>query len=220
MKKKITKITVIDYGVGNLLSVTRGIEKCGAEVNLTNSASEISQAERLILPGVGAFKDGMNGLKEKCLIEPIESFVKKGRPFLGICLGMQMILDKSEEFGIYDGLGFISGSVIPIPRTSKDGYPHKIPHIGWNNLEPCYKESDWQGTVLEKVKPGESVYFVHSFYAKPTKDEHVLAQCDYNGRSLSAVVFFENIYGCQFHPEKSGPVGLRILDSFCNSSMI
>lgn len=213
----MNKVTVIDYSVGNLFSVTSAIEKCGAKVNLTNCSSEISKAERLVLPGVGAFRDGMKGLKEKSLIDPIKTFIKTGRPFMGICLGMQMMLDRSEEFGIHQGLGLIPGKVISIPKTMSNELPHKIPHIGWSSLEPSDKESDWGGTILQKIKPKESVYFLHSFHAVTRDKKDTLSYCDYNGRKLSAVIFSENIYGCQFHPEKSGPVGLKIMDSFCNS---
>jgi glutamine amidotransferase len=218
--KNTNTVTVIDYGVGNIHSVVSAIKKCGAKVKLTNSPSEIAQADRLVLPGVGAFRDGMNGLKEKLLIDPIKVFIKRDRPFLGICLGMQMMLDISYEFGEHEGLGSIPGKVISIPKTTLDGDLHKIPHIGWNNLKPYNEESDWKGTIIQDIKPGESVYFLHSFQAKTIEKAHTLAYCDYNGRSLSALIFSENIYGCQFHPEKSGPVGLKIMNSFCNSNNI
>lgn len=209
-------IVIIDYGVGNLLSVTRAVDFCGASPILTSCSDKISNAERLILPGVGAFSDGMKGLSDKNLIEPIKDYVKKGRPFMGICLGMQMILDESHEFGINKGLGLISGHVSSIPKNSLNENKYKIPHMGWNSLEPGTERKSWQNTILQNTKKGENVYFVHSFYAIPEKKEHILATCSYAGKDLCAVINNENIYGCQFHPEKSGTVGISILDTFCN----
>ena len=125
-------VTVIDYGVGNLLSVSRALEHCGAQVDLADNPAQIARAHRLVLPGVGAFKDGMDGLRERALVEPIRQYASGGRPLLGICLGMQLLLDVSEEFGAHEGLGLIPGRVAAIPATTADGVPHKIPHIGWN----------------------------------------------------------------------------------------
>lgn len=207
------KVTVIDYGIGNLLSVSRAFEYWGAEVILAGSPEAIARADRLVLPGVGAFADGMAGLKNRCLVDPMKEYASKGRPFLGICLGMQMMLDTSEEFGNHQGLGLISGKVAHIPHTGVNGQPHKIPHIGWNQLIPGSGKG-WPGTVLSDIKPGSSVYFVHSFTSVPSRDEHRLADCLYNGRVISAVIKKDLLYGCQFHPEKSGEVGLKILKNF------
>ena len=133
---------------------------------------------------------------------------------MGICLGMQMMLEASEEFGMHEGLGLIPGNVVAIPPTATDGKPHKIPHIGWNDLLPPTPGTDWNETILAGVSPGTAVYFVHSFAAVPASPEHRLADCDYDGRIISAAVKFGNLYGCQFHPEKSGEAGLRILKNF------
>ncbi|WP_279384302.1 imidazole glycerol phosphate synthase subunit HisH [Geotalea toluenoxydans] len=130
----MSRVTVIDYGIGNLLSVARAFEHCGANVELTDDARKIADADYLVLPGVGAFADGMSGLVERGLIEPIKKFAAKERPFLGICLGMQMMLDQSEEYGANEGLGLIPGKVVAIPAVGVDGSPHKIPHIGWNEI--------------------------------------------------------------------------------------
>ena len=216
LDKSKKNVVIIDYGVGNLLSVMRGVEVCGANPILTNCPDKILNADRLILPGVGAFRDGMKGLTDKNLIEPIKDYVKKGRPFLGICLGMQMILDESHEFGIHKGLGLISGQVLSIPRKSANEKNYKIPHIGWNSIRPDNKSKDWRNTILQNTEKGESVYFVHSFYAVPKNEENTLASCKYAGKDLCAVINNENIYGCQFHPEKSGAVGIGILEFFCN----
>lgn len=213
-----TKITVIDYGIGNLLSVRQAFEYCGAEVILTDSPELIRNAAGLILPGVGAFENGMDGLRKRQLIQPIRDLVAKGRPLLGICLGMQMLLDTSEEFGDHAGLGLIHGKVVAIPTTKANGSPHKVPHIGWNALLGADPSLAWKGTILDGIEPRSCVYFVHSYTAQPARPEHRLADCDYNGRLISAAVRSGNVYGCQFHPEKSGETGLQIIKNFIRLS--
>lgn len=212
----MSKVTIIDYGIGNLLSVRRACDYCGAEVDFTDSPGGIDKAEHLILPGVGAFADGMSGLRSRGLIEPIRKYAAQNRPFLGICLGMQMMLEVGEEFGKHEGLGLIPGIVTKIPDTGIDGRIHKIPHIGWNALSLPSDIADWTDTILQGVVPGSTVYFVHSFTAQPTHDSNRLSDCCYNGRVISATVRSGNLYGCQFHPEKSGKVGLKILNDFLN----
>jgi imidazole glycerol-phosphate synthase subunit HisH len=207
-------VVVIDYGVGNLLSVQRGLEFCGANVKVTNDKDLIMHASRVVLPGVGSFSGGMNGLKSTGLDEVICDFSYQGKPLMGICLGMQMLLDESEEFGLSKGLGLIPGRVIPIPSLNIDNQPQKIPHIGWSSLIPSRTKEDWSKTVLHNILPGESVYFVHSFMAKPSNKKHQIADCIYGGLKISAVIERDNILGCQFHPEKSGEVGLKILKYF------
>lgn len=210
------KITIIDYGVGNILSVMRAFEQCGAEPQLTLSAKEIKDADYLVLPGVGAFGDGMAALKSHGYEDPIKEFMLKGRPFLGICLGMQMMLGLSEEFGSYEGLGIIPGKVRLIPGMTKDGRAHKVPHIGWNKLVPAPAGAAWKNTILKDVEPGSSVYFVHSFTADPKDPNHRLADCYYDDSLISAAIHKDQFFGCQFHPEKSGAIGLGILNSFIN----
>ncbi len=211
---KSPEVTVIDYGVGNLLSVKRGLEYCGAEVYITDRPGSILASSKVVLPGVGAFANAMAELERLQLIEVIQEVAQRGTPFLGICLGMQLLLDESEEFGLTQGLGLISGQVIPVPHISTTGQPQKIPHIGWNNLVVSGNRLNWQNTILETVKPGESTYFVHSFMANPLDMNHRIADCIYGGVSISAVIGRDNIVGCQFHPEKSGEVGLKILRQF------
>lgn len=211
-----SKVCIVDYGMGNLLSVFRAFKHCGADVLVTNSPDMIKKAERLVLPGVGAFRDGMRELKALNLIEPIINFSESERPFLGICLGMQMMLDSSDEFGSQPGLGLIPGKVVAIPETTEDGVMRKIPHIGWNSLVLPDNRSSWRGTILEGLASHHaSVYFVHSFFVQPESEAYRLADCDYNGFRITAAIYSGTLYGCQFHPEKSGNVGLKVLENFC-----
>lgn len=206
------EITVVDYGVGNLLSVSRGLEHCGAKVSMSSDPEFILKSKKVILPGVGAFPNGMRALIELGLDIAIKEVVKNGVPLLGICLGMQLLLDESEEFGITKGLEVIPGKVVPIPNKSVDGEIQKIPHIGWNTL--IKSGEDWQNTILQEVREDDAVYFVHSFMASPEKPEDRLADALYGGHKISAVIAKGNTTGCQFHPEKSGEVGFKILRNF------
>lgn len=210
----MVKITLVDYGIGNILSVQRAFEYCGAQVIISDQPQDIKNSDYLVLPGVGAFADGMKGLSERGLIEAIIDFASKERPFLGICLGMQMMMGKSEEFGIHEGLGLIPGSVVRIPDQNVHGLRHKIPHIGWNSLELPSGKEDWKETILEGIEIGGTVYFVHSFTAVPTGSTHRLADTYYNGQLISAAIQSGFLCGCQFHPEKSGVTGLKIIESF------
>lgn len=207
-------VVVVDYGMGNLLSVQRAFEYCGARVIITSSPGKVERAECLVLPGVGAFADGMRELGSRDLVESIRKFARTGRPFLGICLGMQMMMETSEEFGIYDGLALIPGRVVMIPGAGSNGAPHKIPHIGWNGLLLPKNREDWNNTIFQDISIGESVYFVHSFSVVPANPVNNLADCDYNGLCICAAIQSGNVYGCQFHPEKSGTVGLKIINNF------
>jgi len=207
------KVSIIDYGVGNLLNVIRAFKHCDASVEVVETASQIRQSGRLVLPGVGAFPDGMAELGKRDLIDAILQHSKNGKPFMGICLGMQMLFDSSEEFGTKKGLGIIPGGVVPIPKQGVGGVVHKIPHIGWNELIPP-PEKTWENTILEGVGNASAVYFVHSFMAMPDIAQDLLAWCDYDGCKITAVVQHGNSIGCQFHPEKSSEVGLRIINNF------
>jgi glutamine amidotransferase len=207
-------VLVVDYGVGNLLSVCRAFEACGARAELSGNASRIAAAERLVVPGVGAFGDCMGELRKRDLVKPILDYVAKGAPVLGICVGMQMLMEVGEEFGEHQGLGVVPGRVRAIPQTRPDGIPHKIPHIGWSELHRPSTDFDWNGTILDGIEPGSTCYFVHSFTADPADDRYRLADCDYHGRRISAALYAGNVFGTQFHPEKSGEIGLRILRNF------
>jgi len=208
------RVAVIDFGAGNLLSVQRGLEHCGASVVLTAEPGRILAAERVVLPGVGAFGSAMQALEGLGLVAVLREVARRKTPLLGICLGMQLLLDESEEFGHTKGLGLIPGRVMPLPPISLDGQSMKIPEIGWNALRRSAGSPDWQGTVLQDCRPGQSVYFVHSFMALPTQGAYRLADYDFGGHAVAAVIRKDGITGCQFHPEKSGEVGLGILRRF------
>lgn len=211
---KPLQVVVIDYGLGNLYSVKRALEVCGASnVCITDSAEDILAADRVILPGVGAFADGMAGLRAKNLIEPIRRYAEIGKPLLGICLGMQMLSSVGEEFGEHEGLGLIPGYVRALPLVSAEGETLKSPHIGWCPLEKP-DGSDWSATILKDTSAGSSVYLVHSYAVEPTDESDLLSYYWRGGVPVTAVVKRGQIYGCQFHPEKSGPEGLKIIKSF------
>ena len=201
-------IAVIDYGVGNLFSLCSSLERIGAEAVVTSDPEIIAKADKLILPGVGAFADAAQKLRDSGLDLVIKQQVKAGKEIMGICLGMQMLFEKSYEFGEHQGLGLLKGSVIPMDGTIPAGL--KIPHIGWNALHFA-KDSK----LLRYIKEGDCVYFVHSFYATDCADS-VIATAEY-GKELTAAVQQGNVMGCQFHPEKSGQVGLDILRAFCEA---
>ena len=198
-------IAIVDYGVGNLFSLHSSLRALGFDAENVTSAQKLRDASHIILPGVGAFGDAAKKLCEAGLRDPLIEEAKRGKPILGICLGMQLLLSKSFEFGEHDGLGLIPGSVRPIAETIPAGL--KIPHIGWNDLRFT------EHPIFSDIRQGDSVYFVHSYHA--TDCPNVIATTDY-GATLTAAVGKDNVVGCQFHPEKSGPVGLKILKSFCN----
>ena len=208
------EVAIIDYGVGNVLSVQRGLEHCGAKVVLTADPEKILAAKRVVLPGVGAFGNAMQALNRLNLVTVIRELARSQVSLLGICLGMQLLLEESEEFGVTVGLGLIPGRVIPIPTQALSGEPQKIPHIGWSVLQPSGASSGWDGTLLQDTRPGEATYFVHSYMANPSNPAHRIAECMYGGHLISAVIGRDQITGCQFHPEKSGEVGLKILKRF------
>ena len=199
-------IAVVDYGVGNLFSLCCSLERIGADAKVTSDPNEIRSAEKIILPGVGAFADAAKKLRDSGLDKVILEQAANGKEIMGICLGMQMLFEKSYEFGEHTGLGLLKGSVIGMEGTIPAEL--KIPHIGWNALH-FKKESK----LLKYIKEGDCVYFVHSFYVDPSA-ESVVATAEY-GNFVTAAVQKGNVMGCQFHPEKSGEVGLNILRAFC-----
>lgn len=204
------KITVIDYKVGNLLSIQRAVEKIGWSVEVVSKPEQIKNADKLILPGVGAFGEGIRFLSELNLVEPLQEYAKSGKSFLGICLGMQLLMSTSNEFGEHKGLGIVEGKVTQIPLENDLKQKHKIPHIGWS---PLLTNKDWSSTIFKGIKPHSTTYFVHS-YAVECKDENLLAYTEYDRLPVTASIQKDNVFGVQFHPEKSGAVGLRILENF------
>jgi len=211
-------ITVIDYGIVNLGNIVRGLEHVGGRVCSSMDPDVVRQADRLVLPGVGAFAAGMAELSARGLDHAVIESAKAGTPLLGICLGMQMLLDHSEENGSHDGLGILAGRVRAIPREGIDGSRRrKVPHIGWNSLEYPPHRSHWNESCLAGTQYGEFCYFVHSYMAVPENPTHILAQCDYEGLAVNAAIARDNITGLQFHPERSGPEGLNILEQFVKS---
>ena len=211
---KTPEVTIIDYGVGNLLSVKRGFEHCGAKVKLTSDPETILSSQRVVLPGVGAFPNAMAALEKLNLVTVIQELARLKKPLLAICLGMQLLLEESDEFCTTSGLGLIPGRVVAVPNTTIKGDPQKIPHIGWSSMQLPDVTRGWSGTLLQNNGPGDAAYFVHSFMAQPSEEKHKIAHAIYGGHRVSAVIAKDQITGCQFHPEKSGEVGLKILRRF------
>lgn len=199
-------VAIIDYGVGNLFSLRSSFAAIGEEAEVTGDAARIAQADRVILPGVGAFADAYDKLCESGMDEAVRRAVKSGKPVMGICLGMQLLFERSYEYGEHPGLGLLEGEVVGMEGRLPGGLA--IPHIGWNALR-----IKLPGGVLKYVEEGDCVYFVHSYYAENCAAS-LTATAEY-GLELTAAVQRENLYGCQFHPEKSGKVGLGILRAFC-----
>lgn len=199
-------IAIINYGVGNLFSLSSSLKYIGLEAEITADADKIVRADRIILPGVGAFGDAKRKLEETGLVPLLTEQAEQGKPFLGICLGMQMLFDRSYEYGTHEGLGFIHGSVVPLQEHINEEY--KVPHMGWNELS--FTRVD---PLFKYVNDGEYVYYVHSYCAVDCEDD-TIACSDYDGFNVTGAVGRGNIYGTQFHPEKSGETGLRILKAF------
>lgn len=204
-------IAILDYGVGNLFSLRSSLECIGQQVVITADKEDIRRADKLILPGVGAFADAAKKLRDSGLDEVLREEVARGKELMGICLGMQMLFEKSYEFGEHDGLGLLKGAVVPMQGVIPAEL--KIPHIGWNELH-----FDKTHPLFRYLKEGDCVYFVHSYFATDC-DDSVIATAEY-GKELTAAVAKGNVMGCQFHPEKSGEVGLNILRAFCEGASV
>ena len=204
-------IAIIDYGVGNLFSLSSSLRAVGAEVVVTDDREILKKADRLILPGVGAFADAAAKLRADGLDSFVREQAASGKPLLGICLGMQLLFEKSYEFGEHQGLRLIPGEIVPMQGTIPADL--KIPQIGWNRLRLKGKNP-----LFQHIQVGDYVYFVHSYYASGC-DPYVIATTDY-GIEMTVAAAHGNVYGCQFHPEKSGPVGLKILAAFCGTEAV
>lgn len=210
-------VTIVDYGRSNLLSVQRALEYCGAAVEYASTPEQVATAGALVLPGVGAFADGMNLLRESGLARAVGIRARQGVPLLGICLGMQFLFDSSSEGGLTPGLGLLPGTVEAIPGHTAQGQPLRVPHIGWSPLYPAAQRTDFSHSMLEAIGPQSQVYFVHGYRALPARQADRLADTLYGGHRICAAVQHANITGVQFHPEKSGEVGLAILRTFLGS---
>ena len=210
-------VTIVDYGRSNLLSVQRALEYCGAAVEYASTPEQVSAAGALVLPGVGAFADGMNLLRESGLARAVCTRARQGVPLLGICLGMQFLFDSSSEGGFTPGLGLLPGTVEAIPGHTTQGQPLRVPHIGWAPLYPAQQRESFLGSTLEAIPTKSQVYFVHGYRAMPARQADRLADTLYGGHRICAAVQRGNITGVQFHPEKSGEVGLVILRTFLGS---
>ncbi len=205
------RVAIVDYGVGNLFSVRNACAHAGMEAVITASRRDILAADAVILPGVGAFGDAMAMLEERGLTDLLREIARSGKPFLGICLGMQLLMTESFEFGRWPGLGIIPGTVVRLENRSKRGEPVKVPQVCWNTLHRTEGRGDtWEGTLLKDLPDGVFMYFVHSFYVKPDDDEVSIALTRYGAQSFCSAMRYGNIFACQFHPERSGPPGLKI----------
>ena len=208
----MTRICVVDYGVGNMHSIIKALRLFCPDVVLSEDAAELRTASALVLPGQGAFAAGMDGLRMRGLLEEVKDAARAGKPILGICLGAQLLLEKGYEFGEHEGLGLLPGKVEHFPAL-QDGA--KTPHMGWNAIgEPS--PGTWKGTALQGVRSGAEMYFIHSYILQPRDPAHVLAETTYGGLRFASAIGKDKIIGCQFHPEKSGEAGLKILQNFVN----
>lgn len=204
------RIRIVDYGVGNIHSAIKGLRCFEDDVALTEDVEQIRAADALVLPGQGAFETGMRGLRVRNVLSEVRAFAESGKPVLGICLGAQILLGRGYEFGEWEGLGIIPGDVVHFPALSEGS---KVPHMGWSGIE-AGDPAGWNGTPLEGLRNGSEMYFIHSYILQPTDPAHVLAWSVHGGVRFPCVVGKGKVIGCQFHPEKSGREGLRILENF------
>jgi len=213
-EKQIMQVAIVDYEAGNLFSVEQACKTVGLNLLITNKPEEILNADALILPGVGAFGDAMKNLHKLGLVKTLREFAASGKPFMGICLGMQLLFSESDEFGHHKGLDIINGRVVKfIPQKNKR---IKVPQIAWNQISraPSISDSYWNASPLRAIRNGEFMYFVHSFYAIPDSKENLLTVTNYASIEYASGVIQRNIWGFQFHPEKSGAEGLKIYKNF------
>lgn len=211
------KVGIIDYRMGNLFSVLRACEQAGLLPCLISDGQDLNKFDALILPGVGAFGEAMNNLKKLDLVEPIKAFIAGGKPFLGICLGLQLLLEESEEFGRHAGLGVFKGKVLRFPEIKKNGDRIKVPQVGWNQLhQPKADAARWEDSLLGGIPAGAYMYFVHSYYVRPEEQRVVCSTSIYEEFEFCSSLASGNVFACQFHPEKSAQKGLRIYQNLVN----
>lgn len=220
------RVVIVDYGMGNLFSVLRACQSVGVDAVVTNKKQDILDASGVILPGVGAFGEAMRNLATLDLIAVLRDVAASGRPLLGICLGMQLLMGESHEFGRHHGLGLVRGDVVQLPMETAQGLVSKVPHVGWESVHPPQGAVPggglapaWNGTALQTLAPGEYMYFVHSFYCRPEQEDKVLSVTRYGAFEFCSSLIDGNVTGCQFHPERSGPSGLRIYRNFAAKAM-
>lgn len=206
------QVAVIDYGMGNLFSVERACEHAGLNAVITADKSIIMNSEGVILPGVGAFGDAMDSLKRKDLVSPIKDVVKEGNPLMAICLGMQLLMSESEEFGHHKGLNIIEGSVVRFPEKNGEGGKIKVPQVGWNRIfQPSSEDRTcWNISPLKNIMSGEFMYFVHSYYTIPSDKRIVLSTTTYEETQFCSSILWRNVFACQYHPEKSAAEGIKM----------
>lgn len=204
------KIVIVDYGVGNLYSLIGAFRFFGVEPIVTEDAKILKEADGIIIPGVGSFEAGMRGLQLRGLVDAIKEIAQSNRPILGICLGAQLMLSEGREFGVFEGLNIMKGRVVRFPVLIGS---EKVPQIGWNTILPSQNNS-WEHSILNSCGKKDQVYFVHSYVLEPESDQNVLALSMYGGHTFCSAIKKGNIYGFQFHPEKSGAVGLKFINNF------
>ena len=207
------KVVIVDYQSGNLFSITQALTNVGLNVKVSSDSDDIATADAIVLPGVGAFGAAMLNLEKMQLVEPIKKFVNSGKPFLGICLGLQLLFSSSDEFDSSRGLDIIKGNVRRFKNSDVDGKVVKVPQIAWNTIHKT-ENSSWEVTPLFDVEEGKDMYFVHSFYVIPDDKQVILTETTYGGVKYSSSILNKNIFACQFHPEKSAAVGLKIYNNW------
>lgn len=219
-KKRVSEVSIVDYGLGNLFSVKHACKKAGFDAEITSSKEDILKSDAVILPGVGAFGNAMETLKNLELADTLKEAALSGKPFLGICLGMQLLMSESDEFGNHQGLDIIKGSVVRFDKPVDDkGKRLKVPQVGWNTInvfDSSLHNGTWEGSIFEGIDSGEFMYFVHSFYVKPDDPDVVLSTSEYGNIQFCSGLNYKNIYACQFHPERSGIKGLQVYHNFFN----
>jgi len=208
-----SKIGIIDYGLSNLLSIYRAMVYAGADVAIVSEASDFPHFDKLVLPGVGAFPDGMKMLRERAMADPLRKYADENKPLLGICLGMQMMLGMGYEICETPGLNIIPGKILPLPKSDENGHAHRIPHVGWEYIHEPFLDA-WKTGPLHVENARNPYYFVHSFYAVPDDKNHIWAEAEFGPMKFPAAVRRGTVFGTQFHPEKSGEQGLELLRQF------
>ncbi|BBD09315.1 imidazole glycerol phosphate synthase subunit HisH [Desulfovibrio ferrophilus] len=211
------RVSIIDYGMGNLYSVKCACDKVGLDSRITDSPQEVERSCAVILPGVGAYGQAMEALRQRGLITTLRKTVEQGKPFMGICLGMQLMMSVSHEFGTHEGLGIFAGSVNKLQTSAQGERTLKVPHIGWNQVSPprgSSTDNPWKNTPLKQVPLGSKMYFVHSYYVAPEDQSIALTSTEYAGTTFCSGLGKDNIWGFQFHPERSGPEGMSVYRAF------